>query len=196
MSRGIVEHRLAVDVRRIARNGWTSGTVRRFVGDVVCSSVGYVLDLEGASLVLTWASSGVPYRLPVTLTSTAPHFGGVRWWACCPSCSRRCAILYAYGRGFACRVCLDLTYESTREDAFSRACRRVDKVRVRHGAPRGLARSWGKPHRMRWDTFGRLLERERLALGVVSESVRRLVDTPWNPPDPGVPALPRKGARP
>ncbi len=63
MSRGVVEHRLAVDVRRIARNGWTSGAVRRFVGDVVCSSVGYVLDLEGASLVLTWASSGVPYRL-------------------------------------------------------------------------------------------------------------------------------------
>ncbi len=54
------------------------------------------------------------------LQTTRPNFGGVRWWFSCPrtvdgeECGRRVGKLYLPpgGRYFACRCCLDLTYES------------------------------------------------------------------------------------
>jgi hypothetical protein len=56
----------------------------------------------------------------VRLQTTQPNFGGVRWWFSCPrmvkgkECGRRVGKLYRPpgGRRFACRRCLDLTYES------------------------------------------------------------------------------------
>jgi len=53
------------------------------------------------------------------LQSTAPHFGGIRWWFCCPGpeCGQHRASLY-YSPGanrFLCRVCLGLTYRSCQE---------------------------------------------------------------------------------
>jgi hypothetical protein len=56
----------------------------------------------------------------VHLQTTRPNFGGVRWWFSCPrvadgrGCGRRVGKLYRppEGRYFACRRCLDLTYES------------------------------------------------------------------------------------
>ncbi len=56
----------------------------------------------------------------IPLQTTQPNFGGTRWWFGCPrtingrKCGRRAGKLYrAPGtRNFACRRCLDLTYES------------------------------------------------------------------------------------
>ncbi len=56
----------------------------------------------------------------VSLQTTQPNFGGVRWWFSCPrvvdgrECGRRVGKLYRPpgGRYFACRRCLDLTYVS------------------------------------------------------------------------------------
>ena len=56
----------------------------------------------------------------IPLQSTHPHFGGLRWWFTCLSiadgerCGRRVGKLYRPPdqRHFACRHCLDLTYES------------------------------------------------------------------------------------
>ena len=56
----------------------------------------------------------------VRLQTTRPNFGGVRWWFSCPrmldgeECGRRVGKLYRppEDRYFACRRCLDLTYES------------------------------------------------------------------------------------
>lgn len=55
-------------------------------------------------------------RQTVALESMPLHFGGVRWWFCCPACGRRCAGLYLppSGDAFACRVCCDLAYQSQR----------------------------------------------------------------------------------
>jgi len=55
----------------------------------------------------------------LTLQSTAPHFGGIRWWFSCPGpeCGQRRASLY-YSPGdnrFLCRDCLGLTYRSCQE---------------------------------------------------------------------------------
>ena len=62
-------------------------------------------------------------ELPVSLTRTYPHFGGVRWWFTCPlildgeRCGRRAGKLYLPpGAGhFGCRHCHDLTYRSCQE---------------------------------------------------------------------------------
>ncbi len=174
MARSLVEHFHSVDVRRLVRARWHSGTWRWLVGERETGSIGYELH-PAHRLVLTWTSGGAAYRLPVALVSTPPHLGGLRWWALCPSCGRRRAILYCCGIGFACRGCLGLAYESTREAAFARACRRADKVRERYGAPRGIANPWVvKPHRMRWSTFARLRAREREALPAIVEQGGRL----------------------
>ncbi len=56
----------------------------------------------------------------IRLQTTRPNFGGVRWWFSCPrivdgeECGRRVGKLYRPpgSQTFACRRCLDLTYES------------------------------------------------------------------------------------
>jgi len=52
----------------------------------------------------------------IELTTTVPHFGGLRYWYVCPNCDRRKRKLYAFmlreGWGFACRLCLGVAYES------------------------------------------------------------------------------------
>jgi hypothetical protein len=78
----------------------------------------------------TAASAGVDYR--VTLTTTRPHYGGLRWWLVCPlavngvRCNRRVGKLYLPpgGRYFGCRRCHRLTYASCQEHD-----KRVDALR-------------------------------------------------------------------
>jgi len=88
----------------------------------------------------------------VWLTTTRPHFGGLRWWFCCPlrvegrPCGRRVGKLYLPpgGRYFGCRHCHGLTYtscqDSRRFDALYRWLAReagVDVAEARR-ALRGL----------------------------------------------------------
>lgn len=58
----------------------------------------------------------------VSITTTHCNYGGVRLWFICPgwkngiACRRRCQKLYLpRGHAFACRVCHELTYESTQK---------------------------------------------------------------------------------
>jgi hypothetical protein len=84
------------------------------IGDDGASLVGLSYTVEGR-----W---GLKRRIEesVRLQTTRPNFGGVRWWFSCPhvveggECGRRVGKLYRppRGRSFACRHCLDLTYES------------------------------------------------------------------------------------
>ena len=48
------------------------------------------------------------------LQATEPHFGGQRWWFCCPKCGRAVAKVFLPPGGmyFRCRPCLGLTYRS------------------------------------------------------------------------------------
>jgi len=56
-------------------------------------------------------------RLYIDLEATDCYFGGKRWWFRCPSCGRRCRILYLppFENKFACRLCHNLTYRSQQE---------------------------------------------------------------------------------
>ncbi len=57
------------------------------------------------------------YNYEVILDTTPCYYGGYRWWFLCPSCQRRCRILYmpSDSRIFACRICHNLTYSSQQE---------------------------------------------------------------------------------
>ncbi len=92
------------------------------------SSVRFVLevgDVDTPLLRLSYPVKGRwglehPIEVVVHLQTTRPNFGGVRWWFSCPGmvggeeCGRRVGKLYLPpgDRYFACRYCLDLTYES------------------------------------------------------------------------------------
>jgi hypothetical protein len=67
-------------------------------------------DLNFGGRLLMGAGQQIPF------TITTPHFGGSRFWFAC-ECSRRVARLYLpTGETlFRCRICYDLTYQSSRE---------------------------------------------------------------------------------
>lgn len=56
----------------------------------------------------------------VQLTTTLCHFGGLRYWFVCNYCNKRVGTLHLFGGNeFACRDCLNLTYESRYENRRS-----------------------------------------------------------------------------
>jgi hypothetical protein len=67
----------------------------------------------------------------IPITATTCHFGGQRFWFCCPKvtngtqCRRRVTSVYSPpgDKVFACRLCLNLTYASVQQHDS-----RVDKI--------------------------------------------------------------------
>lgn len=158
-----------IDVRRIAKKRWVSASYRHG-----SSSVDYRLELIALRLTLDWSSSGHVFNYAVDLTVTHPHLGGARWWAHCPRCSRRCAMLHILGAGtLGCRVCLGLAYRSTRETALDLARRRARAARSRVGASADVFAPITKPPRMRWRTFLRHVVKERAAIADMFRCMER-----------------------
>ncbi len=95
---------------------------------------------------------------PVFLDRTRCNYGGERVWFRCPArgCSRRVAVLYLSSI-FACRHCLNLSYESQREAAHNRALSRVQAIREKLGGSGSTADDFpDKPKGMHWRTYSRL----------------------------------------
>jgi hypothetical protein len=65
-------------------------------------------------------TNGRRVEATVSLVDTPVHFGGHRLWFSCPSCARRCQILYGSWR-IACQRCHRLRYLSQRETKSGRA---------------------------------------------------------------------------
>lgn len=70
---------------------------------------------------------------------TKTQFGGRRQWFLCPSCDRRCAIIYRVGNGtlWCCRVCGDGRYWSERQTQNERLLSQAIKVRASLGQTSG-----------------------------------------------------------
>jgi hypothetical protein len=120
----------AIDLAFLKRQGWLepggfrSGPLRWTVGGQVRSEITCVVDLTDESdplMRLKYTYNGEPIAYSVRLTTTAPNYGGARWWFLCPltargvRCWRRVRKLYRVGRYFGCRNCHDLTYRSRQE---------------------------------------------------------------------------------
>jgi hypothetical protein len=116
----------AVDLRNPGHSGslrQVKVATRKTVAPVLCANK---IGDDGASVVgLSYTVEGRwglkrQIEESVHLQTTHPNFGGARWWFSCPrvleggECARRVGKLYRPpgGRYFACRHCLDLTYES------------------------------------------------------------------------------------
>lgn len=122
-------------------------------------SLAFRVDLEAGCLLLAYVWAGAETSERIALTPTPCNFGGVRWWARCPACDRRIAVLYGVRGLFRCRTCSGLVYESTRETAGDRALRKSLKIRARLAGPPGIIGArLAKPPRMWWRTYGRLAE--------------------------------------
>jgi hypothetical protein len=91
---------------------------------------------------------------------TPCNYGGERIWFMCPSCGRRCAIIYSYGKYFACRICCNLTYESCNETPRDRRFNKANKLRERIGARPGAFNPlpYSKPKGMHQTSWDRIMD--------------------------------------
>jgi hypothetical protein len=153
---------LPLDVRTLARRGnlqpgayldwqWSCG-------DMPLGSVGVRASNDHLRLIYTWTPRGAPARsmdCRVSIETTRCNFGGARPWFRCPRCDCRRAVLYGVGSDgrFGCRGCMGLAYSCETESKWSRANRRVHKLRAQ------LGEKGARPDRMRLSTYARTLSR-------------------------------------
>lgn len=144
-----------------------------------CSVIVIAGHMPGALAVSIITPDKTEHRQQVQISATPCNYGRRRHWLHCPRCRRRVFKLYYYpntvnGTGqqvhyFACRHCLELTYQARRERGFdlhqSRAMNAQDKLKAwarRHGVqyqPGAWDEPPDKPAGMRWATFAPIVER-------------------------------------
>lgn len=105
---------------------------------------------EADAVSLSYTLNGAPVHQRVVIQRTPCNYGGSRPWFACPSCSRRCAVLYLRA-GFACRKCSRVVYASQSDDDIGRAWRRQEKAEAK------LGENWQRPKGMHRTTHERLL---------------------------------------
>jgi hypothetical protein len=164
MARALVEASPRLDVRRalrIARGGLhrcrpVLGSTVPLEALVTFSAATWTLEAR-VRLAGDHGTAEVNGR-PAELEAEPMPLGGVRWWARCPRCSRRCAVLHLCRSGLACRVCLGLAYESTRAGDAQRAAQLEARTLGRLRATPGLELP-RRPPRMRRATYERTARR-------------------------------------
>lgn len=121
-----VESSQLIDLEIVATDGGYTFRV------VLGSNTGYGFDTIGPVLDRRfWLSRDSMF---VQLVSSAPHFGGVRYWFLCPrpTCRRRCRVLYrekrTNARALACRRCYPFVYATQRMSPKARNQRRIDRI--------------------------------------------------------------------
>ena len=163
LSAGKCHEHHSVDLASLRRKGHLrpgySGSVTWSRFGQKIGSIAYRIERYGLQLIYRTRPRGSDWQdvnelIPFSTTRT--NFGGVRKWLLCPSCSRRCRILYG-GSRFRCRRCYRLKYESQYEPPFGRAANRVHKFRARLGHSGSLDDPFPrKPKGMHWKTYRRL----------------------------------------
>jgi len=167
------DHR-SLDLRELKRLGFLDGPGRRTLfwkrnGEVI-SSIGIETHFE--RLILRYTHE--PHygerqhkEYSVFLASTPCNYGGERRWFICPAsgCSRRVLVLHS-GSIFACRHCLDLSYESQREAPYARALRKAQKIHMKLGGTGCTGDDFPeKPKWMHLRTYSRLAQTYENAIG-------------------------------
>lgn len=179
--------RLLRTIRRPSAGGWSdTSRWRGLRGDVEMWSLTAEVRLADhrGELVLTCYAQRLA---PVTLEAEPLRLGGARWWARCPSCSRRCRWVYVRGARAACRTCCGLAYASQRQPDDARARHQLYALAERLGGDHDDVTEWcappPRPRRMRVATYARHLRRwaelaERDRAGWVRAAARWGVLTP------------------
>lgn len=169
---GRCEHYRRIDLAYLNRHKLVgrsviSGTLRWTRGHERTGSVNYTVTSDKFHLSYRTRAYGeedwqsVEEDIWFDWTDTA--FGGRRRWFICPSCCRRCRILYG-GSLLRCRKCYRLTYESQYEPAWGRAISRAQKIRERLGGSGSMDEGFPpKPKGMHWKTYRRLEAQDEAA---------------------------------
>ena len=119
-----VEDCRSLRVKFLKENGYfeqfyISGGISWFIGETKTSSIWVAVDKDNEYVRVQYsfthetdeAKKHRDYK--IKLTKTSCYFGGFRYWLLCPFCNKKMGKLYLLGRNdFACRHCLDLSYES------------------------------------------------------------------------------------
>jgi hypothetical protein len=164
----------AVDLAWLRRKGarkpgW-SGTIRWSRAGRQTGSIGYTLEHCGLRLNYSHTPAGstepVIVNEVIPIVTTAMHLGGVRHWFACPSCRRRCRVIYG-GARFRCRLCYGAKYESQYQHQAHTICDIRWAMRRRLEECGGVEWPFGlddgfppKPPRMHWQTYRRLEARD------------------------------------
>jgi hypothetical protein len=177
--------------RKGARNVGYSGTIRWSRNGRETGSIGYYVEAGGLRLrYRNTPRGGSPEDIDelIPILTTPMHLGGARHWFECPSCGRRCRILYG-GARFRCRQCRGAQYESQYQHGALTVCDMRWRIRERLEERGGLdSRLFGlddgigpKPPRMHWKTYRRLEARDealadrwRIGIGGWLERTQRI----------------------
>lgn len=157
----------SIDLAWLRKQGlWTvghCGTLTWSRGEEVIASIGYQIQANGLRLIYRTQRHGTEWRDVddfILITTTATKFGGQRQWFVCPTCQRRCRVLFG-GAYFRCRKCHGLKYESQYECAILRASSQRHKLRKRLGQVGSLEEPFApKPKGMHWTTYERLKNKD------------------------------------
>lgn len=130
---------------------------------------------KASSVDLNYSYRGKAYRYSIQLTTTAPHYGGLRYFWLCPSCSKRTSVLYCAGR-YVCRHCIGACYASQLQQPIDRLFSRADTIRQRLGWQSGIAYgNQGRPKGMHFSTYYRLVnEHDRLTAKIWQQTLDKL----------------------
>lgn len=131
-SKTTVDNCLTLDVNRMKRAGqlregvagtinWTESQTGRHVASIqFWNRATGQPRTKSLQLRYRWNQS-VDVCDTISLVTTRPHFGGIRWWFLCPlqvdgaTCGNRVAKLHLRNGYFGCRSCHDLTYLSCQQ---------------------------------------------------------------------------------
>lgn len=169
-TRNTTEDHRSLDIRELRREGWLKPrgwkTMRWRRGAEITASIGILAMPDRLYLRYaqeSWTGESQEREYSVTFSSTLCNYGGQRLWFICPGkgCSRRVAVLYLDSI-FACRHCLELSYESQREAPWDRALRRSRKILAKLGTT--LIEFPEKPRGMHWKTYSTLAREYQGAL--------------------------------
>ena len=178
LPRNLVERAFVLDLAALGRirgaaNGVASGQLKL----VACATgealhLGYVAiftDPANPYLHLIFKAAGKQQEQVISLDSTTPRYGGIRYWFLCPVTGERTRCLYLMqgADAFASRAVHGLSYRSQSESAFWRSVRQAQKIRARLGGDPSIYSAFPtRPRGMHRRRYKRLSEEAAVKEGV------------------------------
>ena len=184
----VVGNGLTLDLYKLIRDGAFSpgqastGSLTWTRNDEYVGSIGYSSDLtkpSSGSVRLHYNHEEEPVDYRVSLTTTQPYYGGIRWWFVCPVNGSRATKLHlpSGSNMFASRQAFDLAYRSQNETASDRMLTKAQDIRRNLGGSASLMEPFpDKPKGMHWTTYWRLRDQSEqsanVALGKMMQRLR------------------------